>query len=52
MAGDLGAAATLSFENRNAFKGAESFDLKLRGAFEAIKGLKGYNNNENYIEFG
>lgn len=52
MAGDLGAAAALSFENRNVFKGAESFDLKLRGAFEAIKGLKGYNNNENYIEFG
>ena len=52
MAGDLGAAAALSFENRNVFRGAETFDMKLRGAFEAIKGLKGYNNNENYIEFG
>ncbi len=52
MAGDLGAAAALSFENRNVFRGAETFDMKLRGAFEAIKGLKRYNNNENYIEFG
>ena len=51
MAGDLGAAAALSFENRNVFRGAETFDMKLRGAYEAIKGLKGY-NNENYIEFG
>ncbi len=52
MAGDLGAAAMLSFENRNVFRGAETFNMKLRGAFEAIKGLKGYNNNENYLELG
>ena len=51
MAGDLGAAAALTFENRNVFRGAEAFNMKLRGAFEAIKGLKGYNNNENYLEF-
>ncbi len=51
MAGDLGVAGALSFENRNVFHGAESFDMKLRGAFEALNGLKGYNNKENYIEF-
>lgn len=50
MAGDLGAAAALSFENRNVFRGAETFNIKIRGAFEAINGLKGYNNDENYTE--
>ena len=50
MAGDLGAAAAFSFENRNVFHGGETFGIKLRGAFEAIKGLEGYDNNENYIE--
>lgn len=51
MAGDLGVAAALSFENRNVFHGAETFDIKLRGAYEALNGLKGYNNKENYVEF-
>lgn len=51
MAGDLGAAAALSFENRNVFRGAETFGMKVRGAFEALNGLKGYNNDENYLEF-
>lgn len=51
MAGDLGAAAAVSYENRNLFHGAEDFDIKLRGAFEALGGLEDYNNNENYIEF-
>lgn len=51
MAGDLGAAAALSFENRNLFRGAETFGLKLRGAFEALGGLEDYNNKENYLEF-
>lgn len=50
MAGDLGVAAALSFENRNVFHGAETFDIKLRGAYEALNGLKGYNNKENYVE--
>lgn len=49
-AGDFGAAASLSFQNRNIFHGAELFNVKLRGAFEAIKGLSGY-NDQNYIEY-
>lgn len=49
-AGDLGAAVSASFSNRNLFRGSEVFSLKLRGAFEAIKGLDGY-DDQNYIEY-
>lgn len=49
-AGDLGAAASLTYQNRNMFRGAEVFSMELRGAFEAIKGLEGY-SNENFIEY-
>ena len=49
-AGDLGAAASLTYENRNLFNGAENFSIKLRGAFEAITGLEGY-QNQNYEEY-
>ena len=48
--GDLGAALALSFTNRNLFKGAERLLLKGRMAYEAIRGLEGY-GNENYLEF-
>lgn len=51
-AGDLGAAASVSFQHRNLFKGSETFMMKFRGAYEAISGLKGlYGNNESYREF-
>ncbi len=50
-AGDLGAALSLTYENRNLFHGSESFSLSARGAFEAIKGLEGYTDN-NYEEYG
>ncbi len=49
-AGNLGAAATLTYENRNVFRGAETFSVQLRGAFEAISGLEGY-NDEDYEEY-
>ena len=49
--GDLGAAASVSFQNRNLFKGSELFTFKLRGAYEAVTGLQGY-TNENYTEYG
>lgn len=49
-AGDFGAAASLAYENRNLFNGAEDFSIKLRGAFEAITGLEGY-QNQNYEEY-
>ncbi|WP_300910445.1 BamA/TamA family outer membrane protein [uncultured Bacteroides sp.] len=48
--GDLGAAASVSFQNRNVFKGSETFLVKLRGAYEAVSGL-GYAHN-NYTELG
>lgn len=48
--GDLGAAASLTYTNRNLFKGSELFSLELRGAFEAITGLEGY-QDENYEEY-
>ena len=50
-AGDLGAAASLSYQNRNLFNGSELFTFKVRGAYEAVTGLQGY-NNENYVEYG
>ena len=49
-AGDLGAAASLTYENRNIFRGSEMLSLELRGAFEAITGLEGY-QNQNYEEY-
>lgn len=49
-AGDLGAALAGSYQNRNLFHGSELLTLKLRGAFEAIKGLDGY-DDQNYIEY-
>ena len=49
-AGNLGAAASLTYENRNLFRGSETFSVELRGAFEAITGLEGY-QNKNYEEY-
>lgn len=51
-AGDLGAAASVSFQHKNLFRGSETFMLKFRGAYEVISGLQaGYSNN-NYTEYG
>lgn len=51
-AGDLGAAASVSFQNRNIFRGSETFMIKLRGAYEAVSGLQGGYNHEDYTELG
>ncbi len=48
--GDLGAAVSLSYQNRNLFRGSELLNLKVRGAYEAIRGLDGY-DAQNYIEY-
>ena len=50
-AGDLGAAASLTYQNRNLFHGSELLSLEVRGAFESIKGLEGY-ENQDYQEYG
>ena len=49
-AGDFGAAASLTYQNRNFFHGSETFSMKLRGAYEAIRGLEGY-NNQDFFEY-
>ena len=49
-AGDFGAAATVTFQNRNIFHGSENLSIELRGAYEAIKNLEGYGGG-NYIEY-
>lgn len=50
-AGDLGAAVSGSYSRRNLFRGCENLELKLRGAYEAITGLEGYDGH-NYFEIG
>lgn len=49
-AGDLGAAMSVTYQNRNFFRGSELFSAELRGAYEAITGLEGY-NDENFVEW-
>ncbi len=49
-AGDLGAAATLTYQNRNLFRGSEVLSVELRGAYEAIRGLEGY-SNQDFLEY-
>ena len=49
-AGDFGAAASLTFTNNNIFRGSEQLSIQLRGAYEAITGLEGY-QNKNYNEY-
>lgn len=51
-AGDLGAAASVSFQHRNLFRGSETFMIKFRGAYEAISGLGSGYKNHNYTEYG
>lgn len=50
-AGDLGAAASVSFTDRNLFKGSELLSLRLFGAYEAISDLYGY-TGDKYWEYG
>ena len=50
-AGDLGAAASVSFIDRNLFRGSEQLTIKLRGAYESISNLPGY-TGDTYLEYG
>ena len=49
-AGDLGAAASLTYQNRNLFRGSEVLSIQFRGAYEAIRGLEGY-GNQDFVEY-
>ena len=51
-AGDLGTAASMTYQHRNIFKGSETFTIKVRGAYEAITGLQEGYENGNYTEWG
>ena len=50
-AGDVGASAALSFTHRNLFHGAETFMIKLRGAYENITHLSDYESGK-FLEYG
>ena len=50
-AGDLGAACSFTFSDRNLFKGSEVLSLRVFGAYEAISGLSGY-IKDSYFEYG
>lgn len=50
-AGDLGMAASMTYQHNNLFRGSETFTMKVRGAYEAISGLQGY-ATDNYTEYG
>ena len=51
-AGDLGAAASLTFQHRNVFRGSEIFTFKVRGAYESITGLEEGYESDDYKEYG
>ncbi len=50
-AGDFGAALSVTYQNRNLFRGSELLSIEFRGAYEAIKGLEGYATNEDFMEY-
>ena len=51
-AGNLGAAASLTFQHRNVFKGAETFTAKLHGGFEAITKMDMTSGHKDYKDYG
>lgn len=50
-AGDLGAAVSVTFSDKNLFKGSEMLSLRLFGAYEAVSNLHGY-TGEMFLEYG
>lgn len=49
--GDFGAATSVTFSDKNLFRGSELLSLKVFAAYEAISGLNGYSGNR-YFEYG
>ena len=50
-AGDLGAATSITFSDKNLFKGSELLSLRVFGAYEAVSNLSGY-TGDSYLEYG
>jgi outer membrane protein assembly factor BamA len=50
-AGDFGAAASVTFSDKNLFKGSEMLSLRVFAAYEAVSGLSGYSGGD-YLEYG
>ena len=50
--GDLGVAASLTYQHRNIFKGSETFTAEVRGAYESISGSLEGIINDHYTELG
>ena len=49
--GDLGFAASLTYQHRNLFRGSESYSATLKGGYESLSGdLSGF-VNDNYTEY-
>jgi len=46
-AGNLGVASSINYTHRNLFRGAETFNFKIRGAYEALSSFK-----NPYLEIG
>jgi hypothetical protein len=46
-AGNLGVASSVNYTHRNLFRGSETFNLKVRGAYESIS-----NFSNPYLEYG
>jgi len=46
-AGDLGVASSINYTHKNLFRGAETFNFKIRGAYEAISNFR-----NPYLELG
>ena len=51
-AGNLGAAASMTYQDRNVFKGSETFTAKIHGGFEAITKMGEEYQNSEYKDYG
>lgn len=50
-AGDLGFAVALTYQQRNAFRGSETFTSRLKGSYEALSGNVDKLVNNHYSEY-
>lgn len=49
--GDLGVAGALTYQQRNLFRGSETYSLALRGGYESLTGNVAGLVNDNYSEY-